>query len=103
MNDKKRLLALFCQGVSHPHTSGFETLELLDVRSALARREEELTLGERQELEEADGIFLRNAGQFYENIVQVANLVEMRQRAVVPPSHWWWYLEKLVRAERAAP
>jgi hypothetical protein len=75
--------------------SGFEVLELLDVRSALARSEGELTATQRQELEEADGVFLKQAEQFYENVVQVANLEELRRRAAVLPSHWWWYLEKL--------
>jgi glutathione synthase/RimK-type ligase-like ATP-grasp enzyme len=102
MNDKERLLALFCRGVRYPQSSGFEVLELLDVRSALARWEEELTKEQRESLEEADELFLTNAGQFYENVVQVADLAEMRQRAGVPPSHWWWYLEKLVRTERVA-
>jgi glutathione synthase/RimK-type ligase-like ATP-grasp enzyme len=102
MNEQERLLTVFCRGVRHPQVSGFEVLELLDIRSTLARWEGELSEEQRKKLEEADGVFLKNAGQFYENVAQVANLEEMRKRAIVPPSHWWWYLEKLGPAERAA-
>lgn len=102
MKEKERLLASFCRGVRHPKVSGFEVLELLDVRSALARGEGELSEEARKKLEEADGLFLKNARQFYENVAQVADLEEMRRRAAVSPSHWWWYLEKLGRAEQAA-
>ena len=101
MSEQERLLAAFGHGVRHPQVSGFEVLELLDIRSRLARQEEVLTEGQRQELEEADSVFLNHAAQFYENVTEVANLKEMRTRAAVPPSHWWWYLEKLGTAERA--
>lgn len=102
MKEQERLLDSFCQGVCHPQVNGFEVLELLDVRSALAQQERKLSERARKKLEEADGLFLKNARQFYENITQVADLEEMRKRAAVSPSHWWWYLEKLVRAEQAA-
>lgn len=102
MNEQDRLLTEFCRGVHHPEVSGFEVLELLDVRSTLARREDALSEEQRKELEEADSVFLKNAGRFYETVVAVANLQEMRKQATVPPSHWWWYLEKLGAAERAA-
>ena len=102
MKKQKHLLTVFCQGVRHPQVSGFEVLDLLDVRSALALGEGELSEEARKELEEADGLFLQHAGQFYEQVVQVANLTEMRKQATVLPSHWWWYLEKLVQAERVA-
>lgn len=102
MKEEQHLLTVFCQGVRHPQVNGFEVLELLDVRSALARGEGELSEEARKELEEADGLFLQHAGQFYEQVVQVANLEEMRKQAAVLPSHWWWYLEKLGLAERAA-
>jgi len=42
------------------------------------------------------------AMRFYESASQVANLEKMRRGAAVSPSHWWWYLEKLVQAEQAA-
>ena len=96
------LLAGFCQSVRCPQMSGFEVLELLDIRSALARQEGELSERQQKTLEEADETFLRHAPQFHEQVAQVADLQEMRKRAAVPPSHWWWYLEKLRLAERVA-
>ncbi len=102
MNEQERLLTVFCQGVQHPQVSGFEVLDLLDVRSALTRWEGNLSDQAREQLEEADAVFLKHAGQFYASITQVASLEAMRKQATVPPSHWWWYLDKLVLTERAA-
>jgi hypothetical protein len=102
MNKTEHLLTIFCRAVRHPQASGFEVLELLDIRSTLAGEERDLTEGQRKELEEADSAFLKNAESFYESVTQVADLEEMRKQATVPPSHWWWYLEKLRPAERAA-
>jgi hypothetical protein len=97
MNEQEHLLTVFCQGVQYPEVSGFEVLELLDVRSALARWEGELSDHARKQLEEADATFLRQAGQFYISIAQVASLEAMRERASVSLSHWWWYLDTEIR------
>jgi hypothetical protein len=98
--EKERLLKGYIIGVCHPGASGFEVLELLDLRSKLAELETELTGEEREKLEEADSLFLQNADRFYESLLQVADLVEMRRRAGIVPSHWWWYLDKLLQAEK---
>jgi len=98
--EKGQLLKDYVIGVRHPGVSGFEVLELLDLRSQIAESEAELTGEEREKLEEADGLFLQNAGRLYESLLQVADLVEMRKRAGVAPSHWWWYLDKLLQAEK---
>jgi len=100
--ERRELLREWTEGVRHPDVSGFELLELMDIRSKLAQADLEgsLTLEERRALEEADGLFLRNAKEFYEQIAQVADLEEMRRKAGVSPSHWWWYLEKLSQMEK---
>jgi hypothetical protein len=69
MSEKEQQLSSFCHGVQHPQVSGFEVLELLDTRSTLAGWEGELNAEARKELEAADRLFLKNAAQFYENIV----------------------------------
>ena len=97
MNEQEHLLTVFCQGVQYPEVSGFEVLELLDVRSALARWEGKLSDYTRKKLEEADAVFLRHAGQFYTSIAQVTSLEAMRERASVSASHWWWYLDTEIR------
>lgn len=102
MRKTEQLLARFRQGVQHPEVSGFEVLELLDIRSALAEHEEELSEAKRRELEAADSLFLTHVQHWYESVVQVANLEAMRRQAAVSPSHWWWYLENLVQAMKAA-
>lgn len=98
--EKERLLKDYAIGVCHPESSGFEVLELLDVRSQLAELESGLSDEEREKLEEADSLFLQNADRLYESLLQVADLTEMRKRAGVAPSHWWWYLDKLLQAEK---
>ena len=74
--EKGELLREWTEGVKHPGVSGFELLELMDIRSKLAQEELEgsLTPKERRALEEADGLFLRNAREFYEQIARVADL-----------------------------
>jgi thymidylate kinase len=95
------LLEKFALSVQYPDVSGFELLELLDMRSKIAEQEYNLTEEERRKLEEADRCFLRNIRKIYTNIAQVANLVEVREKLGVSPSHWWWYLEELVGLEKA--
>lgn len=99
--DKGRLLMNFCRGVAHPNVSGFEVLDLLDIRSALAYQEGELSEEAKRKLEKADDLFLAHAQQFYVTVTEIADLKAMRKKAAVPPSHWWWYLEKLGRVRAA--
>lgn len=98
MSEVQRLVQYYVKAVQFPEVSGFEILELLDVRSKLAARESELDAAHRAQLEAADSLFLRNAPLLYESVAPLGDLNEMRRRASVPCSHWWWYLEKL--AER---
>lgn len=100
MSKKDELLKNYIISVRHPTISGFEVLELLDVRSALAKLDAELEEEERLKLEEADDCFLSNANIFYESLLKVTDLAEMRKRVKVSPSHWWWYIDRLVRTEK---
>jgi len=102
MKEKEKLLRDYSVGVRHPEVSGFEVLELLDLRSRITGLEAELTEDEKRMLEESDSLFLNQASRFYESLSQVANLAEMREQAGATPSHWWWYLERLVQAEKVA-
>ncbi|MFB6274068.1 MAG: hypothetical protein ABEL51_14355, partial [Salinibacter sp.] len=83
--------------------SGFEVLELLDARSALAQFEDRLSDEERRRVEAADRAFLAHARRFYESVRRVANLEGQRQRAKASPSHWWWYLDELVELSEREP
>ena len=100
MSELKELLRHYTEGIYHPDVSGFEILELLDIRSEIARKETELSLEERGKLETADGVFLKNDAKLLTAISEITDLAEMRERTSVPPSHWWWYLEKLAYAEK---
>jgi len=100
--ERRELIEKFAVGVQYLEVSGFELLELLDIRSAIARQEHSLSEEERKRLEEADRCFLRNVRQIYAVISQIADLAEMRRMSGAAPSHWWWYLEELVEAEKVA-
>ncbi|MBM4048886.1 MAG: hypothetical protein FJ279_27610 [Planctomycetes bacterium] len=99
MSEVERLLEHYVKGVRFPEASGFEVLELLDVRSKLAAQEAELNWTQRAQLEDADSTFIRHAPMFRESLAALGDLSELRSRARASCSHWWWYLEKLARVE----
>ncbi len=101
MSEVQQLLEHYVKAVQFPEVSGFEILELLDVRSTLATREGELDMAQRVQLEDADSVFLRYARTFYESVAVLGDLEDLRRRAGAPCSHWWWYLEKLAQREPA--
>ncbi len=90
------------KSIVHPDVSGFEALELLDVRSHLASREPLLDEPSKARLEELDRQLLQMSDIWLERISEVAELAEMRRRAHVLPSHWWWYLDEIASAKRKA-
>jgi len=80
MNDYQELLADYETSVDFPRVSGFEILELLDVRSRLALAESQLHAVEKEQLEKADDVFMTHAAEFYEQVAEVADIREMRRR-----------------------
>lgn len=101
MSELKELIESYAVDVEFPQVSGFEILEMLDLRSEIAQHEQSLSQAERQQLEEADRRFLQRVHEFYAGLSQIADLSEERRRNNVPPSHWWWYLEELVQVQVA--
>jgi hypothetical protein len=102
--DKKstNLMDYISKAISHPDASGFEVLELLDVRSLLAAREPLLDAPSKARLEDLDRQFLRMSGTWLERISEVAELSELRSRSHVLPSHWWWYLDEIFSVNHKA-
>jgi len=96
------LMDYISKAIVHPNVSGFEALELLDVRSHLASREALLDEPSKARLEELDRQLLQMSGIWLERISEVAELAEMRRRSHVLPSHWWWYLDEIASAKRKA-
>ena len=94
------LLESYKTAVEFPDVSGFEALELLDTRSRLSEIEGQLTASEKETLEYADEMLLDNLKSFYERIQEIGDLPDLRKRAKVLPSHWWWYIDKFVGAKR---
>jgi len=97
MRDVQRFLEYYVKAVRFPVVSGFEVLELLDMRSRLPAREHELDVRQRAQLEDADSVFLRHAPTLYESLAGLGDLGDVRRRAAAPCSHWWWYLDRLVQ------
>lgn len=89
MSEVEQLLERYLQALQFPEVSGFEALEILDVRSSLAAREGELNAEQRTQLEDADSVFLRHVPMLYESIAALGDLHDLRRRAAAPCSHWW--------------
>ena len=98
----KHLMDFLNESIQHLDTSGFELLEILDVRSQLASREPLLSDDDKMMLEQLDLELLQSANDVSMRISEVANLAEMRKRAHVLPSHWWWYLDQMQKGQRKA-
>ena len=96
------LMDYISKAIVHPDVSGFEALELLDVRSRLASREPLLYELSKVRLEDLDRQLVQMSGIWLERISEVAGLAEMRRRSHVLPSHWWWYLDEIASAKRKA-
>lgn len=102
MSRAQDLLKLYAVGLKYPEVSGFELLDLLETRSTLAQVESDLQEAERRQLEEADSLFLDLAETIYHQISAVADLALTRHQSSTPPSHWWWYLDRLIEHRKAA-
>ena len=91
----KKLMDYLSEGILHPDVSGFELLEILDIRSQMASREPLLSEDEKERLESLDRQLSKFAESWAARISEVADLAEMRKRTHVLPSHWWWYLDEI--------
>jgi len=102
MNDHQKWVANYIVSVKFPTVSGFEVLEMLEARTHLALVEPRLSKAERTDLESADATFLAHANEFYASLAEIAELGALRVQMNTLPSHWWWYLDKLVQNNRKA-
>jgi len=102
MNDHQKWLANYIVSVKFPAVSGFEILEMLQARTHLALAEHNLSKAERAGIESADATSLTRANEFYASLVEIADLGDLRVQMNRLPSHWWWYLDKLVQNSRKA-
>ena len=94
------LVDYFSETMNHPDVSGFELLELLDVRSKLASREPLFSDEDKARLEMLDRRFLQLADLWLTRISEIADLAEMRKRSHILPSHWWWYLDEIIMSKQ---
>jgi len=93
----KELIAAYEADVQFPDVSGMEHLDMLMTRSEISRNELHLSDEERERVENADKVLLQNAEQFYDSIRAIADLASWRSDENVPPTHWWWYLDVIVK------
>jgi hypothetical protein len=91
------LLRHYVVDIEYPDVSGFEHLEMLQVRSQLAELEAMLSPQERACLDAADQRLLQQAAAFHAELARITSLAEERARRRPPPSHWWWYLDVLAQ------
>ena len=98
----QELIQYLAEAMNHPDVSGFELIEILDVRSQLAAREPVLSDDDKKRLETLDRQLLKLADLWVTRISEVADLAEMRKKAHVLPSHWWWYLDEITMRKHEA-
>ncbi len=98
----KELIEYLLEALNHPDLSGFELIEILDIRSQLAAREPILSDNDKTELETLDQHLLKLADLLVTRISEVADLAQMRKKAHVLPSHWWWYMDEITMRKKKA-
>ena len=98
----QELMEYLAESMHHPDVSGFELIEVLDIRSQLAAREPVLSDDDKAELETLDRQLLKLADLLLTRISEVADLAQMRKKAHVLPSHWWWYLDEITLRKQEA-
>ena len=79
MSQHALLVQRYATSLRFPDVSGFEVLELLQLRSRLADLEHELAPAERAALEAADATFLDNAPALHRQVSEVVTLETLRQ------------------------
>ena len=94
------LIEYLSKGIDSPDVSGFELIELLDIRSLIASREPLLTEADRSLLENLDRRMMRMADFLYARISEVVDVSDSRRRSHCLPSHWWWYLDEMVQRKQ---
>lgn len=97
MMSNKELIESYETDVQFPDVSGFEHLNMLMIRSEIEKNNLHLSDEERKRVRNADQELLKNAGQFYQAIKNIADLASWRRDENAPPSHWWWYLDIIVQ------
>ena len=100
MERLKELIDYMEKAFKNAETSGFEILEALDIRSRIAIQEPLLNQTEKHQLETVGRHLFQSAHRWLALIMEIGDLVEMRERARALPSHWWWYLDEFVSSER---
>lgn len=98
----QELMEYLAEAMNHPDVSGFELIEILDIRSQLAAREPVLSDDDKTGLETLDRQLLKLADLCVTRISEVADLAQMRKKAHVLPSHWWWYLDEITMRKQEA-
>ena len=98
------LLTAYEVDVRFPDVSGMEHLDMLLMRSELAKAEHSsaLTAEQTRRMAEADRILASQAGRFYRAIRRIADLESWRRQEDAPPQEWWWYLDVLAQAPTMA-
>ncbi len=93
----KELIAAYEVDVQFSGVSGMEHLDMLMIRSEIARHERHLSDKERKRVLEADEVLLQCAKQFLESIQSIADLSSWRRDEDAPATHWWWYLDVITQ------
>lgn len=95
MTKYAKLIEAYEVNVRFPEMDSLKHLDMLIIRSEIARGISHLTIEQYVQLVEADRMLLYQGRRFYQTIQKIGNLAEWRRDENVPVSHWWWYLDAL--------
>lgn len=88
------LVTSFRADTEDADVSGMEHLQMLFVRDEIEERRGELSLEQIALVDEADRRLRDQAPIFVRALLRVVPLDELRRGRAVPPSRWWWYLDR---------
>jgi hypothetical protein len=80
----QELIQYLAEAMNHPDVRGF------------------LSDDDKKRLETLDRQLLKLADLWVTRISEVADLAQMRKKAHVLPSHWWWYLDEITMRKHEA-
>jgi hypothetical protein len=95
MTKYAKLIEAYQVNVACPDVCSLKHLDMLLIRSEIARGISHLTIEQYVQLLEADQMLLSQARRFYQAIQKIGNLAEWRREVNAPVTHWWWHLDVL--------
>ncbi|MCA0969296.1 hypothetical protein LCM20_01675 [Halobacillus litoralis] len=94
MNAIREMIDQYGENVKNAELSSFECLNMLQDRTEIFKRRDELTKVEQIHLAKVDLQFVEQVDAFLEKIEEVYDFT-LSDEHEIPAEQWWWHLNKL--------